>query len=76
MRFIVALLIASLLVDKADSELSFLPRITCIHALQLLRLLLYFTISGLILGLKHEEKKESDATDLRVFLERAIMKKK
>ena len=38
MRFIVALLIASLFVDKADSELSFLPRITCIHALQIISL--------------------------------------
>ena len=36
MRFIVALLIASLFVDKADLELSFIPSfqgITCIHAL-------------------------------------------
>ncbi len=39
MRFMVALLIASLFVDKADSELSFLPRITCIHALQIISLL-------------------------------------
>jgi flagellar biosynthesis protein FliQ len=38
MRFIVALLIASLLIDKADSELSFLPRITCIHVLQIISL--------------------------------------
>ncbi|KAG2543206.1 hypothetical protein PVAP13_9NG732408 [Panicum virgatum] len=38
MRFIVALLIASLFIDKADSELSFLPRITCIHALQIISL--------------------------------------
>lgn len=36
MRFIVALLIASLFVDKADSELSFIPRPkACIHALHI-----------------------------------------
>ena len=37
MRFLVALLIASLFVDKADSEFSFIPRhnITCIHALDI-----------------------------------------
>ncbi|KAK8966063.1 hypothetical protein KSP40_PGU003020 [Platanthera guangdongensis] len=36
MRFIVALLIASLFVDKADSELSFIPRPKdCIHALHI-----------------------------------------
>ncbi|KAL0902961.1 hypothetical protein M5K25_028354 [Dendrobium thyrsiflorum] len=38
MRFIVALLIASLFVDKADSELSFIPRPkACIHALHISR---------------------------------------
>ncbi|KAF6152828.1 hypothetical protein GIB67_038159 [Kingdonia uniflora] len=35
MRFIVVLLIASLFADKADSELSFMPGITCIHALHI-----------------------------------------
>ncbi|KAK8940196.1 hypothetical protein KSP40_PGU005766 [Platanthera guangdongensis] len=36
MRFIVALLLASLFIDKADSELSFIPRPkACIHALHI-----------------------------------------
>jgi hypothetical protein len=38
MRFIVVLLVASLFVDKEDLELSFLPRIACIHAFQIINL--------------------------------------